>query len=164
MDFVENSGAIGGKGLMLSPRAKDILLEYRLPEHRIYPIVHKHRKTFEVIGQYFWMQLLYEQNHEWIDFEGSTWIKQEYFGKNPQGINLHTGEEYMKTREGLPREERIVSQYTKLKESQKENILDLFYLTPMKSALMISERLMHRLSEEKVTGLLEFKQAAIGFE
>lgn len=70
----------------------------------------------------------------------------------------------MKTREGLPREERIVSQYTKLKESQKENILDLFYLTPMKSALMISERLMHRLSEEKVTGLLEFKQAAIGFE
>ncbi len=71
VDVINDHGAIGGYGFVISPKLKGILEKYRLTPTRFYPVTVLHDNTEY---DYYWMQNLTMDNLHWIDFSQSIFM------------------------------------------------------------------------------------------
>lgn len=153
-DFIHD--IISAYGFLISPKAKNIMVNFNLPQH-IYFIagVMYHKK---MLGDYYWLHLLEEDTHL-IDLAESSfcvqkggWYDDEWYEDEVETAYFKSMEEIVLKRKEIVGSGRYIRPY---KLSVKANSLnrDLYIFTFMRSQYIISENLKNALEAEKITGI-----------
>lgn len=157
-DFINDNGSIGGIGFIVSQRAMSILREFNLPQHKFYPLIYMKRiekETFtEKEGMYYWFQLVFEKNYDWIDFEKSRFYTCDTFHENKESIQVSDKKLLVQITEI----DETYLEFEELVFNSKYSIenQDLFMFRFMWGEVYISQRLKDRLEKEKITGVEPF--------
>ncbi len=152
VDVINDHGAIGGYGFVISPKLKVILEKYRLTPTRFYPITASHNN---IEYDYYWMQNLAGNNLNWIDYSQSIFMDT----KGSYDWDVATEVKFNNANELLTMIEKYSSLYsvkTKsliLNEQYNNNPYDFFYFSQILNGAIISEKLKTELENEKITGL-----------
>jgi len=148
------------QGLFVSLRVKKILEEFKLPEHRFYPIViHKGK---EQVTEYFWFFYVF-QIENYIDFKESSFYETTVSLRSQLKMPITIGdiEEYWyqsqviknKPVNRILREPRHKLQEEHLVLSKKEVSYDIFSTGVFGAHQIASEALIKALTANKVSGL-----------
>lgn len=83
VDFVDDGGATGGHGLMVSEKAFGVLQNLKLPPYRAY-LQETTQNDKKISARYYWVQMLSVQYPEWIDFSKSKFHLKNQFEMDPE--------------------------------------------------------------------------------
>lgn len=158
IDFINNAGAIKGRGLIISKKVKNILSGFNLPPYRFYGLDLCHNGKL-IKDEYFWIQVLIIENYNWIDFNKSQFrlkskndFDEESEGKSIQIRNALDLKELI----NASSEEYVLFSKIILNEEFKKMFLDLFYLDKIGEIAylnpIISERLKEEFEKENLRG------------
>jgi hypothetical protein len=157
VDFIDDGGAIGGQGLLVSARVLDILERMKLPPHRPYPLEVVHRGE-SATNRYFWLQILTLNSYDWIDFSRSefrvkSWLAVDDTDGRRVGIESADGLE--KALETLDDSFIVFTKLT-LNGVYARSPFDLFYLDRVggvaSSYPIINDRLKAAFETEGLVG------------
>lgn len=151
-----NVGNITAEGLFVNEKAKNILQNLKLPEHRWYKgkIIENHyiakqkgRKQEEYT--YWWLHLL-ERPYTSLDWQNSYFYK-SYFGDEIVGDRLFFNN-YDELIEAKNKDKEHLLKFGSLAFNDNVDNYDLFYMGRPVSEIICSEKLKTILQKEKVTG------------
>lgn len=159
-DFLAAAGLYGGRGFVVSEKAKDILERFRLPEHRFYALPPYTLEATGAVFQYYYLHILRKYNYEFIDFASSSFVKTDFFGDNPQELPIGSAAEWQTIREGLDElEEQVTEENLVMSDVFRALDPDLFYIHHfLAGCCIISERLKDALVSEGITGIEDFNE------
>lgn len=166
VDLIDDGGAIGGNGLLVSEKLKDLFSSCKLPEHRTYEVPLLDRKTYTKTGRkYYWIQLLDESNYAWIDFDSSEFIMTDFFDENEKEIIVKSVEDLEQRYGSINRlKERLKYKKIVLRNDLLQNTPVVFSLGQLNSYLIFNQKLKELFLENSISGLKEFKQLPISLE
>lgn len=155
VDVINDHGAIGGYGFVISPKLKGILEKYRLTPTRFYPVIVLHDNTEY---DYYWMQNLTIDNLHWIDFSQSIFMdtKGSYDWELASEIKFNDASSLLAKKETYTSLYPIMIHSLVLNEKYNDNPYDFFYFNKLQNGATISEKLKAELEKEKITGLEKF--------
>lgn len=150
-DLVSNA-VIGGNGLFVSHRLKDIFERYQLPPHRFYPakVIHKDK---EVQG-YYWLHFIADLT-DYIDYKRSSFFIYKHFRLNDGSVKIESKHDYLTKREQLKAsnpEINITIWSSRIYFKRGTKLEDLFEIGMFDSQLYISKDLRNELVENQITG------------
>lgn len=143
-DFI-STGLISGFGFVVSEKLKNILEQFKLVQHKFYPIplVHKQRK----LEDYYWLHM-YQPKQEYVDFDNSTFQVRKFSQVIKDELKFKSIDEYWEERKNYK-----PGQLFRIKQLKiKENDYDFLYIGVGGIMKLISEELRDKLIEMKITG------------
>lgn len=164
-DFIENSGAIGGKGFIVSDKVKEIFKDFKLPIHKYYPLKLLSNPDELIINEdkYYWLQIIIEDYSSWLNLEESKLFLTNNETEETKLIDLTSNEEFKELLQTYNTEfdEELSFQKIVLNEEYLKKEYDLYYLDDFSFKAIVSTRLMTRLKKDGITGLAPFKSLNI---
>ena len=154
-DFI-SSGMLMFHGFVMSLKAYDIISQFQIVRHRIYPftIIHRHKR----FPNYLWFHFC-EDHCTIIDFPRTKFVAKSIpfthipnWDFKPEVLQIETYDSWLiETMKYAGGKEIVVEGELYLTGKAKE--LDWYYFYGIHQPNRISERLAAALAEEKVTGL-----------
>ena len=160
VDFIKDYGAIGGYGLIVSARIKELLSRFNLGKHRFYPLGYIDKNNIRHEGRYYWLQILVDEVYDWIDYKKSVFYWVDFIellnSKNPEKHyimfnNARELEEYLNDFDVAMKKfryEKIV-----MTDEYCKNPVDLFHLQKIDFDHIITKKLKEALEKIKATGI-----------
>ena len=171
-EVVEDGGAIGGIGIIMTQRLKEIFQEFNLGEgvHRFYPLISADCETLEVLPDihYHYLQVVdLQANYPAINFEKSTFFVKDRFKPDKTYVAISNTEQlnatYYEYADFVLSFEKLV-----LNETFKAMDLDMFYFSKLKpktfTYIIISQRLLDGLRREGLLKWFKYKEVPIFVE
>lgn len=166
-DVLEDGGAIGGTGFIVSSTLRDILLKFNLGKHNFYPLESFDYTTKKRIDkQYFWFQIIDIDFYTLIDYEQSIFVLFDDLEEDViSTLKIHTPGGLMAAVESTNEKDNSIL-YTKiyLNNLYKKNPVDVFYMNGISDNIfsypIFSEKLKDELEKYSISGL-EFKKVPI---
>jgi len=155
-DFINDGGAIGGTGYIISNRVKDLLSDFILPPHRYYslPYIRQINGNVKKIREfYFWLQIILEDNYDWIDYKKSQFHIGVYIGDKVTPVKINNPPELKKVIKQVDNNEILQCRDLYLNENYMSKKYDLFFFENLSWYPYISQRLKECLEEKEITGL-----------
>lgn len=160
-DILEDTGAISGKGFIMSEKLKNIFEEYNLGRglHRFYPLNsfdYKTGKNLSDVHYYFLQVIDLQKNRDenYINYAQSEFFLRESFSdRDKTDITIDNYDDFIRKEEKY---EDYTICYDKLVMSVAfgQEDLDMFFFSRLAdvyfSEIIISERLFNRLKEENM--------------
>lgn len=144
---VISSAMLGGQGLLVSERLKNLLTGFLLPEHVYFPAVIVHKN--ERFSNFQWLHLI-------SDYRKVVLFDQSIFKMNQVGfediIKFRDFDDYQRFEKDVDKFELLRSVKIVL-DSGALHGLDMFVLSQFDVNIYISEKLVNKLLSEKVTGI-----------
>jgi hypothetical protein len=160
VDFVDDGGATGGFGLLISKKALAVFETLNLPPHRVYPLDTMHRGN-KICDQYYWLQILSVQYEEWIDFSQSKFQLKSQLEFDPdvvgEDIKISDAIELKSIIETLGNNDQdLLFVSLVFNEKYKELNYDMFYLDRLDGVRagfpVVSKRLNEQFESNKLMG------------
>jgi hypothetical protein len=163
VDFITD-GSIGGVGMIVSTRIKELLQNFNLGQHRFYPLVYLDQNNVRHKNRYHWLQILVKDVYKWIDYEKSAifeielwdWLDSNFSANKYLSLNnAQELEDYLETYDVINKKiryDKVV--FTKEFCSNPLDLFDLFRIDYYN--FTISEKLRDALLDIKATGLEPF--------
>ncbi|HEY0743988.1 MAG TPA: hypothetical protein VGD40_21125 [Chryseosolibacter sp.] len=160
VDFVDDGRATGGNGLLVSEKALTVLQKLKLPPNRAYAL-----KTIQngkrVSTQYYWLQILSVNYHEWINFSKSAFQLKSRFEMDTAVagdiVKIATSNEFMAILDSLGENDQELH-FSRLVFNQKYQAsgFDIFWLDYLQGVLetnaIVSERLKEAFEANGLVG------------
>ncbi|GGF26701.1 hypothetical protein [Hymenobacter cavernae] len=166
-DVITDGGAIGGSGLIVSDRLKNLLASFRLGRHRFYPLdTFEYESEKKPLINYSWLQIISEDFYKWIDYDNSDFFLFDDFEEEIiNHVNIKTPGGLLEAIDStLETDNSIIYKKLIFNNHYTSNPLDLFYTNGISDNIftypIISERLKDALQRNSITGL-ELKQVPI---
>ncbi|MFN8294871.1 MAG: hypothetical protein U0T69_01690 [Chitinophagales bacterium] len=153
-DFISQS-IISSRGLLINKKVKDILEQFRLPEHKFYPakIFHKNE-----VFQYFWLHLI-DNNYDDIDYSKSIFYEGYTAGWKKENVTLNCFEDLIELRNKDFK--LIFAENLVFKDSQKYTNFDMLLYSYLHQDIIISKEVISSFVEKKITGYRIIEQDII---
>lgn len=158
LDIISDSSAIGGYGLTLSERAKELFEKFNLGTHRFYDLgqVYDGPSRQSIPNKYFRLQIIKQIASiylNYIDFENSLWIKTEgYSSEKEEIIPISSYVEYLILKDTYT----VFFKRLVFKKDYEAQLPDLFKLHEIRNGyndtLICSERLKNAIEDNQLTG------------
>jgi hypothetical protein len=163
-DFIEDMGAIGGTGYIVSNKIKDILAGFNLPPHRFYSLPYIRQangKAHKVMDYYFWWQILLEDVEGYIDYQQSEFKFKEVFTDKTTAVKVNSPEE-LKNEAANATPDRVFN-YDKLYLNEKylNKSYDFFFFPYLSYHPFVTERLKEKFENDNVTGIYFEKRETV---
>lgn len=154
VDFINEMGAYGGLGYLMSEKAKIILENFNLPKHKFYqlPILEFKQKSY----QYYYMQILSNTfDYSFINFEKSTFLKTNFFRENQREVFFKNDIELKYAFENLDGlEEKILPSKIVLNDTFLKSEFDMFGLDNLYFPFIINSKIHKAFLENNITGIV----------
>lgn len=160
VDFVDDGSATGGNGLLVSEKALKVLQQLKLPPNRAYALetIQNDRR---ISTQYYWLQMLSVDYHQWIDFSKSEFQLKSRFEMDPavtgDVANIASVKELMAIIETLGEKDQELH-FSRLVFNEQYQTLgfDIFWLDNLRGVLasypIVSDRLKEALEKHALLG------------
>lgn len=142
------SSMISGFGFLISEKMKNILEQFRLPEHGFYPASIAVDNT--KLNNYFWFLPIYKLSDH-VDYAKTTLYSKDTFN-NVEKLDVNSAEDVVRLRPKIGYTKKIVSEKIYFKNGFKLN-LDLFMIGVFNFSIYLTEDLKSVLINEKITGI-----------
>lgn len=154
VDFINEMGAFGGLGYLMSEKAKTILENFNLPKHKFYqlPILEFKQKSY----RYYYMQILSNSfDYSFINFEKSSFLKTDFFKENQREVLFKNDIELKYAFENLnDLEEKIISNKIVLNDVYIKSKLDMFALDNLYFPFIINSKIQKAFIENNINGII----------
>lgn len=154
VDFINEMGAYGGLGYLMSEKAKTILENFNLPKHKFYqlPILEFKQKSY----QYYYMQILSNSfDYSFINFEKSSFLKTDFFKENQREVLFKNDIELKYAFENLDDlEEKIIPNKIVLNDVYLKSKLDMFGLDNLYFPFIINSKIHKAFIENNINGII----------
>lgn len=154
VDFINEMGAYGGLGYLISEKAKTILENFNLTKHKFYqlPILEFKQKSY----QYYYMQILSNPfDYSFINFEKSSFLKTDFFKENQREVLFKNDIELKYAFENLDDlEEKIIPNKIVLNDVYLKSKLDMFGLDNLYFPFIINSKIHKAFIENNINGII----------
>ena len=146
---VLSQATIHPSGFIISEKLKNLLVDYKLINHKYYEVSLKHNLKDEV--KYYWLHLVVADLHKHVDYSKSKFYT-TMFGFREDDIEVASFGQYEEKNKKLGINGWIESDLIVFKE---DYVLpyDLFFIKYFNEKIYVSEKLKERLEDEEITGL-----------
>jgi hypothetical protein len=144
------SAAMISCGLVVNQKVKMILEDYRLPPHKFYPAVIKHKGSFH--KNYFWFYFI-SDIFNYIDYKETKFIITDMFDNKIEDCNnINSASSLRSLKNDLPDDKNVDSELIRL-DSKTSLPFDLFKITFGNYRTFITEKLKEAFTENSITGI-----------
>ena len=150
-DFLSNS--LTSVGYLVSEKAKTLLSQFNLPEHKFYPasVLHKN----EPLKGYYWLQII-NDFRKFVDYGKSHFFIYQNFSKNAGSIKIQSEQDYLEKNSSIRINDPTLCIWAnKISFTDKfPSHLDFFALSKFNSNTFVSKKLSQSLMDHIITGLV----------
>ncbi len=149
---IMSDGSINGLGFIMNDKSKSIFEQFHVMKHQFYDVTIHQPNTGDQFF-YHWLHLCDLELSKQIDYSMSMFIETEWGLDDVGPIEIKSFNHYLE----LKKKDHDGKFSVNIREihlsDQFDKQLDLFALIPFETRLIASERLVHTIIKEEITGL-----------
>jgi hypothetical protein len=137
---------------IVSKKFRDIVSNYKLPNHNYYSCTIKHKNS--IITDYYLLQIISDYK-DFVDYKSSAFIIKENYSKKLSDISITSEQDFLEKTERIKKENKFFSIWVEKVKLKKEfdKSIELFSIANFDRNFYISNILQEELVRKKVTGI-----------
>ena len=144
---------ISARGMLINEKTKELLNNFKLLEHRIYPATLFANRQMH---KYYWVHF-YKDNFSGLDFKNSNFIEVNLMKRKIKSVDVNSLEDYNFFRKNKEKKSNsIVAEKLILNDSFKN--LDVFLFPLVHDYLIISKKIYECFQDNQISGV-KYKEA-----